>query len=143
MRKPLQATVIQSINPNNHETLDATSGMVSHVTCPVSAGLTDFDAYRSEQAEWLRQLVRTREYRKARYRIAISHFPMVMAQQWKDEKVSILQERFKSSYGFKHRGKVMCNDMENFFGINIKIIVCDKIPYGLYGSPWNTRFQSQ
>lgn len=53
---------------------------------PVYAGLTDFDAYRSEQAEWLRQLVRTREYRKARYRIAISHFPMVMAQQWKDEK---------------------------------------------------------
>ena len=72
--------------------------MVSHVTCPVYAGLTDFDAYRSEQAEWLRQLVRTREYRKARYRIAISHFPMVMAQQWKDENVSILQERFYSHY---------------------------------------------
>lgn len=50
------------------------------------AGLTDYDAYRSEQAEWLKKLVQTKEYKKAKYRIVISHFPMVMAQQWKDEK---------------------------------------------------------
>lgn len=52
----------------------------------VYAGLTDYDAYRSEQAEWLKKLVQTKEYKKAKYRIVISHFPMVMAQQWKDEK---------------------------------------------------------
>lgn len=52
----------------------------------VYAGLTDYEAYRNEQAEWLKKLVQTKEYKKARYRIVISHFPMVMAQQWKDEK---------------------------------------------------------
>ncbi len=52
----------------------------------VYAGLTDYNAYRSEQAEWLKALVKTKEYKKAKYHIVISHFPMVMGQQWKDEK---------------------------------------------------------
>lgn len=43
---------------------------------PVYAGLTDFDSYRSEQAEWLSRLVKTKEFKSARYRIVISHFPM-------------------------------------------------------------------
>lgn len=45
-------------------------------THPVYAQLTDFDAYRTEQAEWLRQLVKSPEFKKATYRIVISHFPM-------------------------------------------------------------------
>lgn len=52
----------------------------------VYAGLTDYDAYRTEQAEWLKKLVKTEEYKKAKYRIVLSHFPMVMGQEWKDEK---------------------------------------------------------
>lgn len=52
----------------------------------VYAGLTDFDAYRTEQAEWFKRLVRTKEYRRAKYRIVISHFPMVMADEYKAEK---------------------------------------------------------
>ena len=52
---------------------------------PVYAGLTDYDAYRAEQAEWLKQLVQTPAYRDARYRIVISHFPLVMPQRNKDE----------------------------------------------------------
>lgn len=52
---------------------------------PVYAGLTDYDAYRAEQAEWLKQLVQTTAYRDARYRIVISHFPLVMPQRNKDE----------------------------------------------------------
>lgn len=46
-------------------------------THPVYAGLTDFDGYRTEQTEWLKALVKTSEFRKAKYRIVISHFPMV------------------------------------------------------------------
>lgn len=49
------------------------------------SGLTDYDAYRSEQARWLEQLVKTKEYRKAKYRIVICHFPMVMTRDQKDE----------------------------------------------------------
>ena len=51
----------------------------------VYAGLTDYDAYRSEQAKWLKALVNTKEYKKAKYRIVISHFPMVMDQTVKEE----------------------------------------------------------
>lgn len=52
------------------------------------SGLTDYNAYRSEQAEWLKKLVKTPEYKKARYRIVISHFPMIKTpdQEEGDEK---------------------------------------------------------
>lgn len=53
----------------------------------VYAGLTDYDAYRTEQAEWLEKLIKTKEYRKAKYRIVLSHFPMVMGRKWKEEKM--------------------------------------------------------
>lgn len=43
----------------------------------VYAGLTDFDNYRTEQARWLKELVKTTEFKKAKYRIVISHFPMI------------------------------------------------------------------
>lgn len=50
------------------------------------SGLTDFNAYRTEQAEWLRQLIKSKEYKTARYRIIICHFPLVMDKMWQDEK---------------------------------------------------------
>ena len=51
----------------------------------VYAGLTDFDAYRTEQARWLRQLVQSEAYKQARYRIVISHFPLVMVADNDDD----------------------------------------------------------
>lgn len=54
---------------------------------PVYAGLTDFDRYRAEQAEWLGRLIQTKEYKRARYRIVMSHFPLVMDKQWQDEQM--------------------------------------------------------
>lgn len=41
----------------------------------VYAGLTDFDGYRSEQAEWFRDLIRTKAYRSAKWHIVMNHFP--------------------------------------------------------------------
>ena len=46
-------------------------------TAPVYAGLNDFDNYRTEQTEWLKELVKSKEFKKAKYRIVISHFPMI------------------------------------------------------------------
>lgn len=46
----------------------------------VYAGLTDFDNYRTEQAEWLKKLVQTKEFKQAKYRIVISHFPMTIGK---------------------------------------------------------------
>lgn len=54
---------------------------------PVYAGLTDYNNYRSEQVRWLEALLQSEEYEKAKYHIVISHFPMVMGQTWKDEKI--------------------------------------------------------
>lgn len=44
-------------------------------THPVYAGLVDFDNYRSEQAEWLKNEVEGDEFKNARYRIALFHIP--------------------------------------------------------------------
>lgn len=47
----------------------------------VYAGMTDFNVYRSEQAEWLREVIKSKAFRKARYRIVISHFPMTIDKE--------------------------------------------------------------
>lgn len=44
---------------------------------PAYGGLLDFDNYRTEQAQWLKKLVKTKEFKKAKYRIVISHYPTV------------------------------------------------------------------
>lgn len=49
---------------------------------PVYARLTDFDNYRSEQARWLEKVVKSKEFKKAKYRIVISHFPLVVDKEW-------------------------------------------------------------
>lgn len=52
---------------------------------PVYAGITDYDNYRSEQAAWLKELVKTKEYKKAKYRIVLTHFPLVVGEKWREE----------------------------------------------------------
>jgi predicted phosphodiesterase len=42
---------------------------------PVYAGLVDFDAYRREQAEWLKTEIRTEAFQQAAFRVAILHIP--------------------------------------------------------------------
>jgi len=44
---------------------------------PVYAGLNDFDSYRSEQARWFAELIRSKEYRTARWHVVMNHFPPV------------------------------------------------------------------
>lgn len=39
------------------------------------SGITDYDNYRAEQAEWLKEAVRSEEFRNARFRIVIAHMP--------------------------------------------------------------------
>lgn len=41
----------------------------------VYAGLTDFDAYRTEQAEWFAGLIRSKAYKSARWHVVMNHFP--------------------------------------------------------------------
>ncbi len=44
---------------------------------PAYSGLADFDRYRSLQARWLEREVTTTAFRTARYRIALTHIPIV------------------------------------------------------------------
>jgi len=43
---------------------------------PVYAGLADFDRYRREQAEWLKEEIRSPAFRKAAYRLVLVHMPL-------------------------------------------------------------------
>ena len=41
----------------------------------VYAGLTDFDGYRTVQAAWFGELIRSKAYKSAKWRIVMNHFP--------------------------------------------------------------------
>ncbi len=43
----------------------------------VYAGLTDFDGYRKEQAEWFSKIIQTKEYKTARWHVVMNHFPPI------------------------------------------------------------------
>lgn len=54
----------------------------------VYAGFTAFDEYRLEQVEWLKQVIRSKEFRKAKHRIILLHIPpAVEAMKERQEKV--------------------------------------------------------
>lgn len=42
---------------------------------PVYAGIVDFDAYRIQQAEWLKQEINSKAFKKASFRIVMMHIP--------------------------------------------------------------------
>jgi predicted phosphodiesterase len=44
-------------------------------THPVYGGIVDFDNYRIEQAKWLEEVMKTKAFRKAKYRVVMMHIP--------------------------------------------------------------------
>lgn len=44
---------------------------------PVYAGCVTFDDYRAEQAEWLKKVVASKEFKKAKHRVVVTHIPPV------------------------------------------------------------------
>ena len=46
------------------------------------SGLNDFDSYRSEQAEWLEKEIRKPAFKKAPFRIAVTHIPLFGDDKW-------------------------------------------------------------
>ncbi len=51
------------------------SGETKPDTDPVNAGVNEFDAYRREQADWLKQEVRKEAFTSAVYRVVLVHIP--------------------------------------------------------------------
>lgn len=74
---------------------------------PVYGGVVDFDNYRLEQAEWLRGIVQSKEFRKAEHRIVIMHIPPVTERMAEVEQNAAKVRSLLSWPGQVHLGKVM------------------------------------
>lgn len=53
--------------PDNHE---------------VYAGTVDYDNYRKEQAQWLKQVLQSKERKRAQHTVVISHIPIFHSDDW-------------------------------------------------------------
>lgn len=49
---------------------------------PVYAGLVDFDAYRQEQARWAEQVMQSKAFKKAAFRVVLMHIPPQYSGDW-------------------------------------------------------------
>jgi predicted MPP superfamily phosphohydrolase len=49
---------------------------------PVYANLVDYDNYRLEQAEWLKEEMKKPAYKKAKYKVVFSHIPLYYSGTW-------------------------------------------------------------
>ena len=49
---------------------------------PVYAGIVDFDGLRERQARWLEEIVKTKEYQEAAYRVVVMHIPPYHSGDW-------------------------------------------------------------
>jgi len=49
---------------------------------PVYAGIVDFDAYRKEQQLWLQEVMQSKAYKKAKYKVVLMHIPPFYSGDW-------------------------------------------------------------
>lgn len=48
----------------------------------VYGGTVDYDAYRLEQREWLKQVIKSKERKKAKYTVVVNHIPFFHSDSW-------------------------------------------------------------
>lgn len=49
---------------------------------PVYAGIVDFDAYRQEQQKWVQEVMQSRAFKKARFKVVLMHIPPFYSGDW-------------------------------------------------------------
>jgi len=49
---------------------------------PVYANIVDFDAYRKEQEVWLKEIMKSKAYKKAKFRVVMMHIPIFHCDEW-------------------------------------------------------------
>jgi predicted phosphodiesterase len=49
---------------------------------PVYAGIVDFDAYRKEQQRWVQEVMQSRAFKKARFKVVLMHIPPFYSGDW-------------------------------------------------------------
>lgn len=70
----------QTWGPVHFTVLD--TGEDKEDTHPVYAGIVDFDEYRRQQAEWFKQVVQTKAFKKAKFRVVMMHIPVYYSGDW-------------------------------------------------------------
>lgn len=87
-------------------------------THSVYAGFVAFDDYRKEQVEWLKEVVRSKEFRRAKNRIVMLHIPpAVEAMKLQNEKAV---ESMMAWHGNVHWGEILLPVL-NKAGIDLMI----------------------
>lgn len=76
-------------------------------THSVYAGFVAFDEYRLEQVKWLREVVRSKAFRKAKHRIVMLHIPPVVDAMGEVEGNAKVVERMKKWHGNVHWGEIL------------------------------------
>lgn len=49
---------------------------------PVYGSIVDFDAYRKEQEIWLKEVMKSKAFKKAKFRVVMMHIPIFHADEW-------------------------------------------------------------
>lgn len=49
---------------------------------PAYAGIVDFDSYRQEQAVWMAEVMKSKEFKKAKFRVVMMHIPPYHSGDW-------------------------------------------------------------
>jgi len=49
---------------------------------PVYAGIVDFDDYRRQQQQWLEEVMQSRAFKKAKFRVVLMHIPPYYSGDW-------------------------------------------------------------
>ena len=74
-------------------------------THPVYAGFVAFDDYRLEQVEWLKEVLKSKEFRKAKNRIVMLHIPPAVEAMKQQDKEGV--EEMMSWHGNVHWGEIL------------------------------------
>jgi predicted phosphohydrolase len=56
------------------------------------SGITDYDNYRTEQARWLKEALKSKDYTEAKYRVVIAHLPPVTGRNLWHGQTEVLEK---------------------------------------------------
>lgn len=85
----------------------------------VYAGFTAFDDYRLEQVEWLKKVVKSKEFRRARNRIVMLHIPPAVEAMKSGYDAKVIDDML-AWHGNKHWGEIVLPVL-NGAGIDLMI----------------------
>ena len=77
------------------------------------SGITDYDNYRTEQAKWLAEIVKSKDYLEAKFKIVITHIPPLSDEGlWHGEKEAM--DKFVPILNDAHVDVMLCAHMHKY-----------------------------